>query len=267
MSVTGSSVLFCNGQPADAATLGAALVNYGHFTSLQVRGHAVQGLDLHLQRLAHATQALFGSMLDERQVQRWMAQALQDAGMADASLRVTVFSRAFDFRDPLSVVPVDVLVAVSAPVRLSASRAVCSVRYQRELPGFKHVGTFGLFQQRREAMAAGFDDALFLNEEGQVSEGSTWNLALHDGQQLVWPQAAALRGTAEALLRQHWNGPQVVRAVAAAELDGIQAAFACNASGIWPLGAIDGRALAGSEALAAQGRAVMAAVPWQALQV
>ena len=72
---------------------------------------------------------------------------------------------------------------------------MCSVRYQRELPALKHVGTFGLFQQRREAMAAGFDDALFLNEEGLVSEGSTWNLALHDGRQLVWPQAAALRGT------------------------------------------------------------------------
>lgn len=266
MSATGSSALFCNGQPADAAALGAALVNYGHFTSLQVRGHAVQGLDLHLQRLAHATQVLFGSVLDERQVQRWMAQALQQAGVADASLRVTVFSSGFDFRNPLSVVPVDVLVAVSAPVRLSAPRAVCSVRYQRELPALKHVGTFGLFQQRREAMSAGFDDALFVTADDLVSEGSTWNLALHDGQQLVWPQAPALRGTAESLLRQHWNGPQVARTLAVAELDAMQAAFACNASGIWPLGAIDGRALAGSEALAEQGRAVLAGVPWQPLR-
>lgn len=266
MSAATGTALFCNGEQADAATLGAALVNYGHFTSLQVRGNAVQGLDLHLQRLAHATQVLFGSVLDEGQVQRWMAQALQHAGVADASLRVTVFSRAFDFRAPLATVAVDVLVAVSAPVRLSAPRTVCSVRYQRELPALKHVGTFGLFQQRREAMAAGFDDALFLNEEGLVSEGSTWNLALHDGRQLVWPQAPALRGTAETLLRQHWNGPQVAKPVGVAELDEVQAAFACNASGIWPLVAIDGRALAGSEALAGQGRAVMAAVPWQPLQ-
>ena len=32
--------LFCNGEPADAALLSAALVNYGHFTSLQVRAGA-----------------------------------------------------------------------------------------------------------------------------------------------------------------------------------------------------------------------------------
>ena len=42
--------LTCNGQPAQVEDLLPALVNYGHFTSLQVRDHAVQGLDLHLAR-------------------------------------------------------------------------------------------------------------------------------------------------------------------------------------------------------------------------
>lgn len=265
MSASADTHYSCNGRPADPASLAAALVNYGHFTSLQARASAVQGLDLHLERLRHGTQALFGSALDGAQVQDWMMQALDAAGRVDASMRVSVFSRHFDFRDPLAAVPVDVLVAVSAPVELRQPRAVCSVRYQRELPALKHAGTFGLFQQRREAMAAGFDDALFLGPDDRVSEGTTWNLALHDGRALVWPQAAALRGTAEALLRQHWHGPQDVRPVPAVELDTAQAAFACNASGIWPLSAIDGRALPGSAALAEQGRAVLAQVPWQPL--
>ena len=67
----------CNGQPAQVEDLLPALVNYGHFTSLQVRGHAVQGLDLHLARLSQATRALFGSALDTGQVRGWMAQALR----------------------------------------------------------------------------------------------------------------------------------------------------------------------------------------------
>lgn len=259
------SATFCNGAPADVAALGAALTNYGHFTSLQVRAAAVQGLDLHLQRLQQATQALFGTALDTHQVQAWMRDAVQRTGMPDASLRVTVFSRAFDFRQPLAAVPVDVLVGVSAAVDLRAARRVRCVAYQRDLPALKHVGTFGLFQQRREAMAAGFDDAVFIGRDGMLSEGSTWNLGLHDGTQLIWPQAPALRGTAEALLQQHWAEPQCVRAVSAAELDRMPAAFACNASGIWALAAVDGRVLPGSEALAAQGRAVLANVPWQAL--
>ncbi|HDS0948244.1 TPA: aminotransferase class IV family protein [Stenotrophomonas maltophilia] len=257
--------VFCNGLPAQVEDLLPALVNYGHFTSLQVRGHAVQGLDLHLARLSQATRELFGSELDVGQVQAWMAQALQQAGQADASLRVTVYSRHFDFRNPLAAVPVDVLVAVSAPVALVAPKRVRSVVWQRELPQIKHVGTFGLFAERRAALAAGFDDALFVTARGEISEGSTWNLALHDGERLLWPQAPALRGTAEALLQRHWPGAQATQPLPLAGLGAVKAAFACNASGLWALEAIDGQVLPGSQALAEQGRAVLAAVAWDRL--
>ncbi|WP_312706192.1 aminotransferase class IV family protein [Stenotrophomonas sp.] len=255
----------CNGQPAQADDLLPALVNYGHFTSLQARSHAVQGLELHLARLSQATRELFGSDLDLRQVQAWMAQALQQAGQGDASLRVTVFSRRFDFRNPLAAVPVDVLVAVSAPVALTAPKRVRSVVWQRELPQIKHVGTFGLFAQRRAAMAVGVDDVLFVSPTGGISEGSTWNLAVHDGQRLLWPQAPALRGTAEALLQRHWPGAQATQPLRLADLAGVKAAFACNASGVWALDAIDGQVLPGSQALAEQGRAVLAGVAWDVL--
>ena len=255
----------CNGRAAQVEDLLPALVNYGHFTSLQVRGGAVQGLDLHLARLSQATRELFGSELDTVQVQAWMAQALQQSGQADASLRVTVYSRRFDFRNPLAAVPVDVLVAVSAPVTLTVAKRVRSVAWQRELPQIKHVGTFGLFAERRAAMAEGFDDVLFVTADAGVSEGSTWNLAVHDGERLLWPQAPALRGTAEALLKQHWPGPQATQPLRLADLAGVKAAFACNASGLWALEAIDGHALAGSQALAEQGRAVLAAVAWDKL--
>lgn len=261
------SRLFCNGIEADAAVLAAALVNYGHFTSLQVRSGAVQGLDLHLQRLRAGTVALFGSALDIDPVRCWMAQALDATGVADASLRVTVFSRHFNFRDPLAAVPVDVLIAVAAPVALNAPRSVRSVVWQREQPELKHVGTFGLFAQRRAAMAAGVDDALFLTADARVSEGSTWNLAVHDGQQLIWPEAPALRGTAEALLQACWPRPQVMRPLASSEMAGMQAALACNASGVWALSAIDGHVLPGSVALAEQARALLAGVPWQPLRI
>lgn len=255
----------CNGQPAQVEDLLPALVNYGHFTSLQVRGGAVQGLDLHLARLSQSTRELFGSELDAAQVQGWMAQALQQAALSDASLRVTVYSRRFDFRNPLATVPVDVLVAVSAPVALVAPKRVRSVVWQRELPQIKHVGTFGLFAERRAAMAEGFDDVLFATADGDVSEGSTWNLAIHDGERLLWPQASALRGTAEALLKQHWPGAQATQPLRLADLIGMNAAFACNASGLWALEAIDRHVLSGSQALAEQGRAVLAEVAWQSL--
>ena len=255
--------LYCAGRPATAEQLAPAMVNYGHFTSLQVRRGAVQGLDLHLRRLQRGTVALFATELGEAAVREAMADALRQADVVDASLRITVVSPRFDFREPLASVPVDILIAVSAPVALGMPRAVRSVGYQRELPELKHVGTFGLFQQRRAAVAAGFDDALFVDAAGCFSEGTTWNLALHDGQRLLWPQAAALRGTTEALLQAGWPAAHACCPVSRTALPQMQAAFACNASGIWPLRAIDGHVLPGSQALAEQAGAVLAQMPWQ----
>lgn len=258
--------LYCNGQPARADDLAGALVNYGHFTSLQVRGNAVQGLDLHLRRLRQGTEQLFGASLDGAQVQAWIAAALQAEGVVDASVRVTVFSRAFDFRHPLREVPVDVLVAVSAPVNLPAtSRRVRTVDYQREMPQLKHVGTFALFQQRRLALQAGFDDALFVDGQGRVSEGTTWNVIFARGDAVVWPQAEALRGTQERLLQAGWGGVPVLETVRREDLAGFDAAMACNASGVWPIGQIDEVRFAGSEALCGRAVEVLAAVPWQPL--
>ena len=52
MSSPGEPVVLLNGQQAGADALRVlAQSNYGHFTSLQVRGGAVQGLDMHLDRL------------------------------------------------------------------------------------------------------------------------------------------------------------------------------------------------------------------------
>ena len=258
--------VYCNGHRASADELAGALVNYGHFTSLQVRGGAVQGLDLHLRRLRQGTEELFGSTLDGTQVQAWMQAALQAEGVADASLRVTVFSRAFDFRQPLQPVPVDVLVAVAPPASAPSSpRRVCSVHYQRELPHLKHVGTFALFQHRRQALQAGFDDALFVDAHGLVSEGTTWNVAFARNGDVVWPQAPALRGTHERLQQAGWGGAPRLEAVSLEQLGGFDAAIGLNASGVWPIASIDDRRFAESEALARRAGEILAAQAWTAL--
>jgi len=258
--------VYCNGHRASADDLAGALVNYGHFTSLQVRGGAVQGLDLHLRRLRQGTEELFGSTLDGTRVQAWMQAALQAEDVVDASLRVTVFSRAFDFRKPLQPVPVDVLVAVAPPASAPASpRRVCSVHYQRELPHLKHVGTFALFQHRRQALQAGFDDALFVDAQGLVSEGTTWNVAFGRGGDLVWPQAPALRGTQERLLQAGWGREPQLAPVRLDDLAGFDAAIACNAAGVWPIGSIDGVAFPGSEAVCGKAKAVLLQAPWDSV--
>ena len=235
--------LLLNGKPVAEDALGAlALVNYGHYTTMQVRGGSVQGLGLHRQRLESATLELFGSALDYEQVRGQMRQAV--AARPDCSLRVTVFSSRFDYRQPAGNFAVDVLLAAAPASRpVPHPSRVKSYRFARTLPHIKHVGTFPLFHHRRLALQAGCDDALFVDQSGAISEGSVWNVGFIRDGAVVWPNAPALGGTAAQLLHVALAGQglrQEVREVRLGELALCEAAFACNSTGVWPIGEIDG---------------------------
>ena len=124
-----------NGTPASADDLRAlALLNYGHFTSMQVSDGRVRGLDLHLARLDAGTRELFGRPLAADRIRGYMRSAL-DGRAGDASMRVTVFSRDFDRDRPARPSQVDVLTTVGAARQVSTTPLrLKSFRHERVLP-------------------------------------------------------------------------------------------------------------------------------------
>jgi len=244
---------FLNGQPATADDLRhLAVINYGHYSSMQVRNGTVQGLALHERRLQAATLQLFGSNLDFPLLRQQMRDAVADT--RDCTLRATVFARSFDFRNPAGTFAAEALISLSPPAQASArALKVKSFEFQRPLPQVKHVGTFPLFHYRRQALAQGYDDALFADASGRISEGSVWNLGLWDGEHVVWPEAPALRGTAEQLLQAGLTELGVAQRrteIGLADLPNFIAAFTSNASGCQLIASIDETSFAGSPALA-----------------
>ena len=243
MNATAYSIQL-NGAPAQANDLRALVqTNYGHFTSMQVRDGCVRGLGLHLDRLVHATRELFGCELDRERVRACLRHAI-GADARPLSLRVNVFSRVLDRARMHTSAALDVLVIAGAaalpsvtPLRLK------SFRYQRELPTVKHVGTFPLFHYRRLAQQAGFDDALFVDDDGRISEGSVWNIGFFDGKDVIWPEAPQLRGISMQLLRvglAHRGIPCTQRLVRLQDIAGFRAAFFTNATTpVCPVAAID----------------------------
>lgn len=258
-----------NGRDASAEDLRPlAIGNYGHFTAMQVRGRAVQGLGHHIGRLQAATRELFDVELPEQRIR----EALRDAvvlGPEDVSLRLTVFARAFDYRHALRPVDVDVLVTLSPPTSPDKPplRAKSFV-FTRPLPHIKHVATFPLFHYRRQALREGWDDGLFVGQGGELIEGSIWNLGLWDGQQVVWPLGPALRGTHEALLREGLAAVGVPQSSAVVRLDDLerfQAAFASNASGLQAITAIDHANWSADAALLGLLQRALDTQPWELL--
>src|SRR6185369_13275845 len=106
------------------------------------------------------------------------------------TVRVTVFDPHIDLGRPAAAGRPQVLITrrPAGGVALPPI-SVRSAVHQRDSPEVKSVALFGVLRQRRAAQLRGYDDALFTDDAGHVSEGSTWNVGFFDGAHVIWPDA------------------------------------------------------------------------------
>jgi branched-subunit amino acid aminotransferase/4-amino-4-deoxychorismate lyase len=242
-----------DGEPPTADRLAAAaLVNYGHYSTMQIRHRAVRGLELHFARLDAATRELFEVALDPDRVRALLRHCLGD-DYTDATGRVTVF-------DAGSGAP-SVMVALGDPADvLDRPTRLQTVRYQRPLPHLKHVGSFGQIYYGLRAERAGYDDALLVDDDGVISETAIANIGFVDGTDVVWPDAPALAGITMQILEPRL--PSRRRTVQMADLTSFGAAFVTNSRGPAPVGRVDATDLPVDGDAIRRVVAAYEAVPW-----
>jgi branched-subunit amino acid aminotransferase/4-amino-4-deoxychorismate lyase len=235
------TVMELNGAPATLDQIKAlALTNYGHFTSMRVEDDAVRGFSLHMQRLARDCRQLFDVDLDTDRVRHHVRHALANNAQP-TTVRVTIYDPALDLGTVGSDANPHILVTTRgaaqgqpSPWRLQASS------YQREDPAVKHIGLFGAMHRRRVAQREGFDDVLFLNPDGTISEIATSNIGFVRDGQIVWPRSRCLAGITMTLLHQALDEPVSTEPLTLSDLSGMEAAFATNAAtGIRPVISVD----------------------------
>lgn len=222
-----------DGAPATAGDLAhIALVNYGAYTSFRVEEGAVRGLDLHLARLEASAVELFGKAVGEDRLRSLMQAAAADR--PDCWLRVSLFSPDIGPRTPDWRGAPRVMTAVfPPPPPLADSLRLDVQRYSRRAPHLKHAATFDLIHARRLAKGSGFDDAVFVDEAGRISEGSLWNIGFIEGDRVVWPDAPMLAGVGQALIRRGLAGAGLgdrVEPLRLRDLPRFEAAFICNSA-------------------------------------
>ncbi|MFG3098966.1 aminotransferase class IV family protein [Streptomyces sp. NPDC048182] len=227
-----------NGRPVTLDELQTlALTNYGSFTSLRVDDGRVRGLAMHLERLVRDCRVLFGVDLDAERVRQLIRRVAPVDG--SSTIRVTLFDPAIDLGHPARATEPKILVTQrSAGALPLPPLAVQSTVYERDVPEVKSVGLFGSLHHRRAAQLNGYDDALFTDSEGVISEGGTWNVGFFDGDHVIWPDAQVLPGVTMLLL-QSVHEHRTAR-ITLADLGKAQAAFATNAAiGIRAISRID----------------------------
>jgi branched-subunit amino acid aminotransferase/4-amino-4-deoxychorismate lyase len=192
-----------DGRSATAEDLsGLAFAGFAHFTSMQARNGTVRGLDLHLRRLRSASLEFFGQALPDKMVGKRLREAIREQPAA-VSLTATMYSRRGEFTRTGALNDPAILVRTApafdgpdGPLRLA------TVQHERPFPSIKHVGEASKTHYLRQAVRAGYDDAVFIDAEGHFSEATIWNLAFWDGDAVVWPKAARLSGVTMGILRR-----------------------------------------------------------------
>ncbi len=233
--------------PSDEDLRYIATVNYGAYTSFRLEGRGVRGLDLHLERLDASAVELFGEPVGEPRLRDVIRTAVADR--RDAWLRVSLFAPDILPRSPSADVRPKVMTGVSAsPSPLAASVRAQVRTYVRDAAHIKHTAVFPLIRARRLARQAGFDDALFADADGLISEGATWNIGFLAGDTVTWPQAPMLHGVAKALISGRLAEVglgQRTAPVRLSDLDAFDGAFLCNsATPACPITAIGDRVFA-----------------------
>src|SRR5215469_5003869 len=218
-----------NGQEANEEAL--ALLDHegwGHFTAMQVRDGCTRGLDLHLARLDAAHRDIYGKPLDGELVRACIRHALD--GRPDASVRVYGYWAG-------------VIVTVRGPQEmLSRPYSMTAQHFQRPLARLKHVGSWGQGRFHELAIAAGFDEGLFVDETGRISEGNITNVGFWRDGCMIWPAAPKLDGITMLVLQRELTAcgiPQAETIVRVQDLASYDGMFLCNSRGWARVGRVD----------------------------
>ena len=176
------------------------LYGYGLFETMRSYGGWVFGLDRHLARLMHSAGKIGLDVgLDPAALEQAIHKTLEANKLSDARIRLTVLAGEGErgLAPPTSGTLTIMVVAeklISPPPQAyedGISAAVVSTRRNSQSPlsGIKSIGYLDNLLAHSEAVAAGADEAILLNEQGFVAECSTSNIFLVVGGRLLTPSA------------------------------------------------------------------------------
>lgn len=213
-----------------------AFSGFGHFTAMQVRGGAVRGLDLHLNRLRNASVEMFGISHEDRVIEDRIREACAMAP-ADLSLTATLFSRNGEFTPAGAADDPAILVRTFPPFDgPKGPLSLDTVVHERLLANIKHVGESTKTLYLRQAVEKGYDDAAYFDRHGHVSEGTIWNLVFWDGESVIWPKADMLDGVTRQIVSRQLDRMGIRQSHQALDMKDIANISACAVMNSWTPG-------------------------------
>jgi branched-subunit amino acid aminotransferase/4-amino-4-deoxychorismate lyase len=197
----------CN--PADAsvpALSSAALYGWGIFTSLGIHGGIPFLWEKHWSRLIEyaAGVGIDISEITEREVYENLIAVISANKIRDARARITFFDNAAGFWNCAATDKTNVLIATAdfrdLPENFTLTVSPYRINSTSALAGLKSCNYLENLLSWERAKDAGFDEALRLNEKGEVTSACIANVFWVKGEKLYTPslKTGALSGTMRA---------------------------------------------------------------------
>jgi branched-chain amino acid aminotransferase len=197
-------IIYLNGDliPASQAKISAFnfgfLYGYGIFETMRSYNGYVFRLDRHLARLHASAQTLgIGDHIKDFNLEKACSDILQANNLSDARIRLTVTAAEGDIMPNLATTnAITVFIAVrklvhTPPEIYERGYSAIISKYRRNsrspLSNIKSTSYLDNFLARQEALAAGVDEVVMLNDTGFLAEGSRTNIFLISGHNLLTP--------------------------------------------------------------------------------
>ncbi len=259
-----AEMIYLNGQliPRSEAKLSpfdhGVLYGYGLFETMRAYNGHIFRLDRHLDRLRRSAEGLgLANRLAAFDLEAACTKTLEANKLKDARLRLTISAGEGDMTpDPSTCSSPTVLITAQNLVPLPPEKyetgfkaAISFLRRNSQSPLSRLKSTCYMenILARMAARAAGYDEAIFLNEQGYLAEGSTTNIFLVSRGELITPcfESGVLPGiTRDAVLEiaRTSNIKATERWVQLNELIEAQEAFVTNSIlELMPLVSVEGR--------------------------
>ncbi|MBS0410068.1 MAG: aminotransferase class IV [Proteobacteria bacterium] len=169
----------------------------GLFETILAHGGMLVAVDAHLRRMVAGCEVLGLPAPDVRQADRLCREALERAGLAGARaavrLTLTAGSGGRGLDRPAQPRPRLFATSASAPAPVQPARLIVAGTRRNETSPASRLKTLSYLDNvlaRREAAAAGADEAVMLNSRGDVACAGAANLFWRTGERLFTPALA-----------------------------------------------------------------------------
>ncbi len=222
----------------------ALLLGYSVYTSF-LGDIQPKWLQCHIHRLTQHANILGLPMPDGGET---LSQTIQKCLKPEKAYRLTLAPVVHGFPELLGA-PENTLLILSERAFVPASTRplrLKTVIQSRPLAQIKHGSLLEMITQRKATLNEGFDDLLWVNPNGTISEASTSNIFFVHGETLFTPDPerdACLAGITRKQILSHLAGVGIIYSdnpIRYQELSSMEGAFLSNAiAGIQPVSQID----------------------------